>query len=286
MSETTQRPPRDNVYRAVFPGVELRSNGDGGDGPVMAGHFSVFNQWTEIDSIFEGRFLERFAPGAFKKTISENREGMRVLFQHGFDPTVGDKPLGPIRELREDKEGAYYEVPLLDAAYVRDEVLPGLEADLYGASMRFRVVVEEVNEKPKRSAHNPEGIPERTVKEAQVREFGPVTFPAYEGASAGIRSLSDEFLLARFSQDPERMRELGRFIREASGGGDPAAAEPEGEERPGEEPESSEGPEGEPPDGENEAPSQDGAEEPHADPEGRAKEPLYGVKQQPPRWWL
>jgi hypothetical protein len=32
-----------------------------------------------------------------------------------------------------------------------------------------------------------DGIPERTIHEIQVFEFGPVTCPAYEGASASVR---------------------------------------------------------------------------------------------------
>jgi HK97 family phage prohead protease len=200
---------RDGLIRAALPGVELRSDGDGEDtGPVMAGHFAVFNQWTEINSFWEGNFMERFAPGAFKKTIREQRDRMRVLFQHGMDPQVGDKPLGPIRDLKEDDEGAAYEVPLLDAAYVRDQVLPGLQAGLYGASFRFRVMREEIVDEPDPSDSNPHGLPERTVKEAQVMEFGPVTFPAYEGATAGVRSLTDDFILTCFRSDPDRLREM------------------------------------------------------------------------------
>lgn len=193
MSEATieqQRPPRENLLRVSESGVELRATegeGEGSGRPVMAGHFAVFNQWTEINS-YEGNFLEQFMPGSFKKTISENRDNMKPLFQHGYDYVVGDKPLGPIDELREDEDGVYYEVPLLDAPYVA-EVLPGLEAGLYGASFRFRVIREEFDEEPGVSDDNPRGLPERKVKEVHVPEFGPVTFPAYEGASAGIRSL-------------------------------------------------------------------------------------------------
>ncbi len=183
--------PRDDLFRAVYPGVELRAEGDGAM-PVMTGHLAVFNEWTEINSIFEGRFLERLSPGAFTKTINENRDKMRVLFQHGNDPQVGDKPLGPISELREDDTGVNYEVPLLDTSYNR-ELLPGLQAGLYGASFRFRVMKEDVNRDAKKSAYNPEGLPERTISEVQMREFGPVTFPAYDGATAGIRSLTDVF---------------------------------------------------------------------------------------------
>lgn len=258
----TQAPPRDNLYRAVFPGLELRADSEDSQ-PVMTGHFARFDEWTEINSVFEGRFLERFMPGAFKKTISESRDSMRVLFQHGYDPSVGDKPLGPIRELREDDEGAYYEVPLLDAAYVRNDVLPGLEAGLYGASFRFRVIREEWDQEPEASDRNPDGLPERTVKEAEVREFGPVTFPAYAGATAGIRSLSDEFVLSRFAEKPERLREILTVLEERSD---------EHED-----------------DTETSAPPDDGAEEAHSEDGRRDKpEPLYGTPadKQTPNWRL
>ena len=208
MSEQNSRPPRENIIRAVMPGVQLRaaSDDDPDSGPTMVGHFAVFDQWTEIDSLWEGNFMERFAPGAFKKTFREQTP--KVLFQHGMDPQLGDKPLGPARTLHEDNEGAYYEVPLLDAPYVRENVLPGLEAGLYGASFRFRVVREEIADDVKPSEDNPHALPERTVKEAQVMEFGPVTFPAYKGASAGVRSLTDDFIMRCFSRDPDRLREM------------------------------------------------------------------------------
>lgn len=193
--------PREELVRAIFTdGLELRVDDDGGM-PTLFGHFLRFNEWTEIHSWWEGDFLERIAPGACKKTFSENRESIRCLFQHGYDPQVGDKPLGPIAELREDGTvGAYYEVPLLDAAYTRD-LIPGLEAGLYGASFRFAVVKEEWNDDPGTSPHNPKGLPERTLKEIRIREFGPVTFPAYPGATAGVRSLTDDFL-DRLLADP------------------------------------------------------------------------------------
>jgi HK97 family phage prohead protease len=207
MSDHDSRLPREDLIRAVGGNVELRDATDD-TGPVMNGHFAVFDQWTEIKSVWEGNFMERFVPGAFRKTFRENRDRIRVLFQHGMDPQVGDKPLGPITDLREDDEGAAYEVPLLDASYVRDQVLPGLEAGLYGASFRFKVMREEIEEEPKASEDNPNGLPERTVKEAQVMEFGPVTFPAYAGATAGVRSLTDDFIQRCIDRDPERLRAM------------------------------------------------------------------------------
>ena len=199
------QPPRENIIRAIRPGVEFRESEDAG--PVLAGHFARFDEWTEIDSIWEGRFMERIAPGAFKKTFRENGNAIKVLFDHGHDPSIGNKPLGPIRQLYEDDEGAAYEVPLLDTSYTRD-LIPGLKAGLYGASFRFRVMREKIDDEPGVSDYNPKGLPERSILEAQVAEFGPVTFPAYSGATAGIRSLTDDYIMRAFLDQPDRLRAL------------------------------------------------------------------------------
>ena len=169
---------------------ELRAEEGANEMPTLAGHFAVFDTWTEINSAFEGRFLERIAPGAFDKTFKENRSNMKVLFNHGKHPTVGEMVLGPVRELRSEERGAYYEVPLYDTSYNRD-LLPGLADNQYGSSFRFRVIQEDFDHRAEESEHNPEGLPERTIKEARVMEFGPVTFPAYADATAGLRSATD-----------------------------------------------------------------------------------------------
>lgn len=199
-TSSATHPPREDLFRALPEQVTLRVraagedvDGESGDGTTMFGHFAVFDQWTEIDSMWEGNFMERIAPRAFRKTMKENREQIKVTFQHGHDPQLGDKPLGPITELSEDDTGAYYEVPLLDAPYVREDLLPGLQAGLYGSSFRFSVMKEEFDQEPGESEHNPKGIPERTLKEIRLFEFGPVTWPAYPSATAGMRSLTDEF---------------------------------------------------------------------------------------------
>jgi len=307
MSKSTIELPRENLLRGKVSGIALRAAGEEGgdaDGPVMAGHFAVFNQWTEINS-WEGNFLEMFAPSAFKKTIRDNGDNMKVLFQHGYDYMIGDKPLGPIRTLEEDSEGehvpgvtgAWYEVPLLDAPYVRSDLLPGLEAELYGASFRFRVIREEIDEEPEPSDYNPQGIPERIVKEAHVVEFGPVTFPAYEGASAGLRSLEASELVAQAAlermerQDSKRSHNLA--ARFATRNESTETAPPTSTDKPEEtdevtpeesvEPEVAETEGTEPPENSGgDAPPQGSAEaEPHPDRGRREKERLYGASTAP-----
>ncbi len=185
--------PRDGLVRAVFPGPVLRSPApDDGFLGTMEVEFARYNEWTEINSVFEGNFMERVAPTAFDKTIKENQTSMRALFDHGADPSIGNKVLGPIRQIDQRASGPVGIVPLLDTSYNRD-LEPGLKEGVYGASFRFRVMREDVDKEAARSQHNPKGLPERTITEAQVMEFGPVTFPAYAGASAGMRSLTDRF---------------------------------------------------------------------------------------------
>lgn len=205
-----------DLVRARFAqdAMQLRAD-DEGNGTTLTGYFSTFGDWYEIDSWLEGQFMERFVKGAFARTISNNRSAMSVGFDHGLDPQIGDKPLGPIDVLREDSAGPYYEVPLLDTDYNRNFVLPALQGrtmdgrlrgSVLGASFRFRVIQDQWNEEPGRSAHNPEGIPERTITEARVFEFGPVVYPANSEATAGVRSMTDD-LIARSAHRLGRARQ-------------------------------------------------------------------------------
>lgn len=214
------RPPRDDLVRAVRSSGALRAatpaapaegeaSANPNGMPTLYGYFTRFGEWTEIDSWYEGNFLERIAAGAFKKTFRE--QAPKVLFQHGMDGMVGDKPLGPPEVLREEADGPYYEVPLLDTSYNRD-LVPGLEAGLYGASFRFSVMREEWVDDPGVSEYNPKGLPERTIKEVRCSEFGPVTFPAYPGATAAVRSMTDEWLAARMTSQPDRLRSILEFL--------------------------------------------------------------------------
>lgn len=184
-----------DLVRNLSTRLEIRTIGEGdGSLGMMTGHFSVVNTWYEVDSMWEGLFLERTAPGAFEQTIAEDMPGMRVLFDHGFDPQIGNKVLGPIESLSEDKMGPYYEVPLFDTSYNRD-LLPGLRAtpSVYGSSFRFRVMEESWVDEPKASKENPKALPERTITRTKVKEFGPVTFPANPDATAQMNSATDQF---------------------------------------------------------------------------------------------
>lgn len=184
----------DNLCRslAMPSAAQIRTESDGN---TLFGHFAVFDQWTRIDSQYEGTFLERIAPGAFADTLTNRGSSIRVLYDHGKDPSIGNKPLGVPMVLSEDRTGAYYEVQLFDTDYV-NELRPALEAGQLGASFRFSVVAETWTTPTAPTAHNPDMLDERTITGAHLWEFGPVTFPAYDSATAGVRSSTDEFMRA------------------------------------------------------------------------------------------
>jgi HK97 family phage prohead protease len=172
---------------------------------TMDVRFSPFETWYEIDDWFEGRFLERTTRGAFAKTIKDNGTNFRVQFDHGHDPSIGSKVLGIPESVTEEADAATGVVPLLDTSYNRD-LLPGLKRGAYGSSFRFRVIKDEWNDEPDRSDWNPDGIPERTIKEVRLMEFGPVTWPANPDATAGMRSLTTVWMEKVRSRNPEYVR--------------------------------------------------------------------------------
>lgn len=182
-------------------------------GDVMTVEFSRFDAWYEIDSWYEGRFLERTAKGSFKRTIKAlGPAGVKVFFNHGRDMQIGSKVLGVAELLEERETSPYMEVPLLDTSYNRD-LVPGLRAGAYGSSFMFEVVREDWNHDPGVADHNPEGLPERTIKEVRLFEAGPVTWPANPDATAGLRSVRsgvDWLMESLGDQEQEHREELVR----------------------------------------------------------------------------
>lgn len=194
------------VTRTFSEPVELREEPEGK--PMLRGRFTTFDDPYEVNSYIEGHFIERIAPGAFDRTVVESRKNIKVLFNHGQDPTMGDQILGDIVDLRAD---ASYAVDPFDG--IPPLLRAGLERGAYGASHRFSVIDDVWVKKPERSESNPDGIPERTITEARLFEFGPVTFPANPNASAGIRSTTDDFY--KRSSDPKAYESVLRSAQAA-----------------------------------------------------------------------
>jgi HK97 family phage prohead protease len=169
------------VIRSAEP-VRFREDGDGS---TLEGRMVPYDEWTEINNSKEGHILERFAPGALARTISEHGARIRALFEHGEDKNIGRQPIAVIEDMRDEPDGAYYRASLLEG--LPPLLVAGLRRGLYGSSIRFGAIRADRVRSPRRSSHNPDGIPEVTVREARVREFSVVTFPQYAGATAAVR---------------------------------------------------------------------------------------------------
>lgn len=174
-----------------------------GDGTTMVGFPVVYDTWTEINS-WEGKFRERIAPGAGSKTIKESRDKLVIAFNHGYDPSIGDKPIAVPDVIDERDQGIWTESPFIDRPYA-DDVRQGIaQGAIKGMSFRFSVTREEWNEDTE------DGMPERTIKEFRWAEFGPVTYPAYEATVVGVRSQA-AYAIWRNANPAERAELLRQF---------------------------------------------------------------------------
>jgi HK97 family phage prohead protease len=175
---------------------------DTDDGRTLRGHGAVFNEWTVIDS-WEGRFRERIAPGAFRKTLQENGANVRLQFDHGQHPLIGSLPIGSIRKLKEDGQGLFVEARLSNnwlIEPVRDAIAEG---SIDGMSFRFSVIGEKWDKEDT-------DLPERTITEVRLVELGPVVFPAYPGTDVGVRSL--ELARGLMAADDDTRREIAGIL--------------------------------------------------------------------------
>jgi phage head maturation protease len=202
------------------PAADPAATEDGDLGRVNV-QFSPFNTPYEINSWWEGRFIEQTKPGAFRKTISEAKRSdgtfsTKMLFNHGSDLTIGDKPLAVPDRFAEintsDYHGPELEGRLINTDYNRDQIKPLLEARALGSSFMFEVINETWRNEPEPSATNPEGLPERDILEVRAFEAGPVTWPASPTASAGLRSRcgTDGWMERLQNRDARRYEDLVR----------------------------------------------------------------------------
>jgi len=219
MTELQQKradsPPLEGIRR-TSPFILTRAADDeAGDGFTLDGYGAVFNRETIIDS-WEGRFKEKIAPGAMKKSFRETPP--LVQFDHGHHPLIGSIPIASVESISEEVDpvrapegGAHIIARMVDnwlVEPVRDAIANG---SINGMSFRFSVVQEEwhdhagkkiTDEADLRSllrqtwddSFPDDELPVRTLKQLKVPEIGPVVWPAYSDTSVGVRSEGDQIL--------------------------------------------------------------------------------------------
>lgn len=200
MSEFEQRLllAQQGEVRAIAP-----ADGESGP-PKIAGYAAVFGTRSEL---IGGMFYEEIAPGAFDDVLGQD---VRGLFNHDRNYLLGRTASGTLR-LSVDSRGLAYEIDPPDSQTVRDLVLaPLARGDMSGSSFTFRIA--DGGE----SWREEGGVVIRTITRiAELRDVGPVAFPAYPDAKAAQRSLEawqqsrDEAPAARaLNERSARAREL------------------------------------------------------------------------------
>lgn len=175
-------------------------------GRMLEGYASVFDH--PIDSGTRGHPQTTYVrPGAFTRTLKNNRDQIQVLFNHGHDPRYGELPIGTIKQLEEDRRGLRASVELHDGPDNENIRAALASGALRAMSIQFETMQEDFSE---------DGT-ERNIREVKLWEFGPVTFPANTAAVASLHSLAAlAYDLSRHQMMPMPTTKAGmaRHLRE------------------------------------------------------------------------
>ena len=161
---------------------EFNTRDDGGNLSIE-GYFAVF------DSIYEiaPGLSESIAPGAFDKTLSGD---IRALINHDTTLVLGRTKAGTLN-LRTDNRGLWGHIDVnpndSDAMNLYERVKRG---DVDQCSFGFDIIDEETEFREDGSIH-------WTIKEVELYEVSPCTFPAYEETSIAARTKERDDLLKR-----------------------------------------------------------------------------------------
>ena len=152
-----------------------------GEAPVIFGYGAVFYREGEEGTQYKiyDDYYERIMPGTFDRAIRDAHD-VRSLFNHNPDIVLGRTASGTLK-LSVDAVGLRFDATPPDTNLVRDQVLAPLErGDVSGSSIMFVPTDTTWREV--------DGVYIREIRDAELWETGPVTFPAYESTSAGVRS--------------------------------------------------------------------------------------------------
>ena len=162
---------------------------------VLEGYAAVFNQRTTI----EGYFEEMILPGAFSKTLTENKDVI-ALVNHNFDNVLG-RTSNALLKLFEDDYGLKFELHIPEddeyAAQIYKKVKNG---NLKDCSFLFLEVVEEWDYSTE--------LPLRILHEVDLIEISLVTLPAYEGTEVSARSKAKASNGAQRTQMKNKIKHL------------------------------------------------------------------------------
>lgn len=150
---------------------------------AIEGYFAVFNSNYEIAP----GLSESIAPGAFDNTLSGD---IRALINHDTTLVLG-RTKAKTLQLRTDAHGLLGHIDInpndTDAMNLYNRVQRG---DVDQCSIGFDIISEETDFREDGSIH-------WTIKEVELYEVSPCTFPAYEETNIAARTKERDELIKR-----------------------------------------------------------------------------------------
>jgi HK97 family phage prohead protease len=168
------------------------------------GTFAPFGAEADISDNL-GRYTEVIRPGALRDSLATRGHEADLRLSHGRHPVVGDLPIGVFTALYEDRHGGWFTARPLEAAYVRELVLPAVYNALMFTSFGFWPDESPDSEVWSRR----DGRPYRELRRINVAEVTLTTSPAYrEGTNVGWRLYDDPV-----EQSPQRAKQIDSELR-------------------------------------------------------------------------
>lgn len=150
---------------------------------AIEGYFAVFNSNYDIAP----GLSESIAPGAFDNTLSGD---IRALINHDTTLVLGRTKANTL-QLRTDNHGLWGHIDInpndTDAMNLYNRVQRG---DVDQCSFGFDIISEETDFREDGSIH-------WTIKEVELYEVSPCTFPAYEETNIAARTKERDELIRR-----------------------------------------------------------------------------------------
>lgn len=167
---------------------------------TIVGYAAVFNSRSQN----LGGFVEQVDPGTFAKTIQE--ADVRALWNHNADHVLGrsNSATSTLR-LSEDSTGLAYEVDLTDTEFNRGLYETIQRGDVTQSSFGFATINDAWG-------FTEDNFPLRTLKEVQLFDVSPVTYPAYQDATIGTRAL-ERLAIAKELDFATVVKDLPQAIR-------------------------------------------------------------------------
>lgn len=174
---------RSFVPASVQP-IRLQERSDG-QSPLIVGYGAVFyragqegTQYWLYDNI-----VERIDNRAFDRAIKE--DDIRALKNHDPNLLLGRNNAGTMR-LSVDEIGLRYEITPPSTQTGKDTIEEIKRGDLTGSSFSF-IIPEGGDDWSEQKTAEGAKIHIRTLRELQVFDVGPVTFPAYSATTTSVR---------------------------------------------------------------------------------------------------